>query len=387
MKVNKLLILFSLISATALTPSCNDSPAEKSPDAIRDSISKYNQQISGLNRKIRQLEAKLADMGERVPAREAVKVRVEKLQPENFEHYFRINGSVEAVRDATISPELNGQMKNILVNRGDRVKAGQVVAELNTSVIENNIEEVRTNLQMARTVYERQKRLWEQEIGSEMQYLEARNRYESLQSSLRSLKSQLDLAILRAPFNGIVDEIYIKEGELSMPGSPVMQVINLDNLYINTDVSERYLPLISANDSVILRFPIYPNYEDYVPIHRLGNVINPENRSFRLQLRITNPGERFKPNMVATLGIQAFSKEDVIVIPSILIKQEVEGHFVFVAYQNSDGNYYTEKTYIERGPESEGKTVIERGLDPGDLIITDGHNKVGAGDLIQIINI
>ncbi len=386
MRLTKVIILFSLIIATTFTPSCNDSSSEKTPEAIRDSISEYRNQISGLNMKISRLETQLTDMGERLPTREATKVRADTLQTRDFEHYIKINGSVEAVRDATISPELNGQMKKIMVSRGDRVNAGQVVAELNTSVIENNIEEVKTNLQMAETVYERQKRLWEQEIGSEMQYLEARNRYESLQSSLKSMESQLDLAILRAPFSGIIDDIFIKEGELAMPGSPVMRLIDLTNLYINTDVSERYLPLINSNDSVILQFPIFPDYEDNVPVYRLGNVINSENRSFRLQLRIVNPEEKFKPNMVAALGIKTFSEENVIVIPSILIKEDVQGHFVYIAKQDSGGHYVAEKTYIERGPESEGKTLVEEGIGSGDLIITDGHNKVGDGDMIELIN-
>ena len=384
MKLNKISIIFSLITATVFTTSC-DPPAEKNPQAIRDSISEYRKQMDHLNREINRMEEKLADMGEVVPGREAVKVRANKLKTTDFDHYFKINGSVEAVQDATISPETNGQMKKIIVTRGERVTKGQIVAELNTSVIENNIEELKTNLHMAETVYERQRRLWEQEIGSEIQYLEAQNNLRNLQSRLNTLESQLDLAILRAPFRGIVDEFFLKEGELAMPGTPIMQIINLENLYINTDVSERYLPMIKPDDSVILRFPAYPDYENLVPIHRMGNVINPENRTFRLQLQITNPGKRFKPNMVATLSIRSFSAEDVIVIPSFLIKQDVQGYFVFVAQQDPDDNYYAKRIDVERGQESEGRTIIESGLDPGDLIITDGHNKVEDGDLVQVI--
>ncbi|MFO7755579.1 MAG: hypothetical protein R6V34_06325, partial [Bacteroidales bacterium] len=113
---------------------------------------------------------------------------------------------------------------------------------MNTSVIENNISEIKTSLQLAQTVYNRQKRLWEQEIGSEIQYLEAKNNYESLQSRLKSLESQLDMAVMHAPIEGIVDDIFSKEGELAMPGNAVIQIINLDNIYINADVSESFLP-------------------------------------------------------------------------------------------------------------------------------------------------
>jgi membrane fusion protein, multidrug efflux system len=384
-KMRYTIIKYFFIAGLLSAPGCNsEPPRQENPQAIRDSIAEYRQQILGLNREISRLERQLAGMGERVQARDARRVRVIQIQAREFTHYFTINGSAEAVLDATISPEINGQITGINVARGDRVAPGQMIAQLNTSVIETNIEEVRTNLELAEIVYERQRRLWEQDIGSEMQYLEARNTYRSLQQNLASLESQLGLARLQAPFAGIVDDIFLKQGEVAMPGAPVMRIINLDNLYINTDISERYLPLVNPDDSVILRFPVYPDFEEYVPIHRLGNIINPENRTFRLQLLISNRQQRLKPNMVASLGIRTLSVKNAVVVPSALIKQDVQGHYVFVAYEDEDGNYYVEQNYVERGPESEGKTIIERGLVPGELLITDGHNRVGQGDFVQL---
>jgi membrane fusion protein, multidrug efflux system len=375
--INKRFILISLL-AVVIIHSCN-SPAEESPLSIRERITEYRQEIGELNREINRLERQLAEMGEPVQTSNGVRVRVRELQPAGFDNYFRINGSVEAVRDAIISPETNGQISDILVNRGDRVQIGQVLARLNTSVIENNINEVRTNLQLAETRYRRQKGLWDQEIGSEIQYLEARNAYESLLSRLKTLESQLEMSVLRAPFGGVVDEIFLREGELAMPGSRIMQVIDLNRLYINADVSESYLGQIDPDDDVILRFPAYPEFEEHVPIHRLGNVINPESRTFRLQLLINNQEERFKPNMGASLSIRTFVLDDVIVVPTILIKQDIQGHFVFVANETDDGIFQARKAYIERGPQGEGRTVIESGLKPGDLLIEQGHNQVAEG--------
>jgi membrane fusion protein, multidrug efflux system len=367
-----------LLILVIVIKSCN-SADESSPEEIRNRISEHRQEISELNQKINQLENQLAAMGEQVSANNGIRVQVSELQPVNFDHYFRINGSIEAVRDAIISPETNGQIRQIPVNRGDNVTAGQVVARLNTSVIENNIEEVRTNLQLAQTRYERQKGLWEQQIGSEMQYLETRNAYESLQSTLKSLESQLEMSVLRAPFTGIVDEIYFKEGEMAMPGARIMRIIDLSRLYVNADVSETYLARIDPDDEVILRFPSFPDYEEHVPIHRIGNVINPESRTFRLQLLIGNENDRFKPNMGASLSIRTFALNDVIVVPTILIKQDIQGHFVFIARENEDGLVQARKAYIERGPEGEGRTVIEEGLNEGDLLIEQGHNQVTDG--------
>ena len=381
---NTLFSLFLIIIPLIFTTqSCHDQQ-EDTPGEIRNRISEYRKEISDLNRKITLLEQKLSGMGEQADNRAGVNVTLKEISPGPFDHYFRINGAVEAVQEAIISPEINGQLKSINVDKGQRVVRDQVVARLNTSVIENNIEEMKTNLKLAQTVYERQKSLWDQQIGSEIQFLEARNTYESLQARLKSLESQLEMAILRAPFRGIVDEIFIKEGELAVPGSAVMQIINLDRLYVNADVSETYLPKIDPVDKVILRFPAWPDYEERVPVHRMGNVINPENRTFRMQLMIDNPGERFKPNMVASFNIRSFSAEDVIVIPSILIKQDIQGHYVYVARQNGNGTWQAGKAYIERGAEGEGRTMIEKGLREGDLLVVQGHNQLTEGSPLAV---
>lgn len=367
-----------------ITACGNNEDQNGDVQAIREQISEYNQQIVEMSRKVSELERKLEELGEIPQNRIRTPVTVTEIIPQPFDHYFKVNASVEAIQEAMISPETNGQIREIPVRKGQRVRKGQVLTRLNTSVIENNIAEVKTSLQLAQTVYNRQKSLWEQEIGSEIQYLEARNNYESLQSRLKSLESQLDMAIMRAPFDGIVDEIFAKEGELAMPGSMVMQILNLRNLYVNADVSESFLPMIDPSDKVILRFSAYPDYEEEVPVHRMGNVINPENRTFRLQLRINNPQEKFKPNMVATMSIKSYTADDALVVPSILIKQDTQGHYLYVADENEEGDLTAQKVYIERGLSGEGRTMIKSGIKQGDLLINQGHNRVNDGALIAI---
>lgn len=381
--MQKTIVFFAIFAFSLLFISCQEE--EKSDtEVIREKISGYNEQIVDLNQKIAELERELEALGETTQNRVRTPVTLTTLGYEPFEHYVRINGQAEAVKEAMISPETSGQITSIEVQKGQQVRRGQVLARLNISVIENNIAEVKTSLQLAQTVYNRQEALWEQEIGSEIQYLEAKNNYESLQSRLKSLESQMEMAVMRAPIDGIVDDIFSKEGELAMPGSRVMQIINLNQLYINADVSETFLPVISSDDKVILRFDAFPDYEEWVPIHRLGNVINPENRTFRLQLRINNPNMQFKPNMMASMGIRSFSTDEALVVPSIYIKQDVQGHFLFVATENEEGILEASKVYIERGRSGEGKTMILSGLNAGDRLINQGHNRVSDGTLIKI---
>jgi membrane fusion protein, multidrug efflux system len=383
-KVKKLsythIFLFSLLSFVG----CSDS-AEETPEAIRQQISQYNAQINELTMKIKDLELLLGDMGERPQSRNQIPVTVTELKKNDFKQFFQAASSVEAIQSAIISPETSGQMKELLVKKGQHVKAGQVVARLNTSVIAGTIAEVETSLALARTVYNRQKSLWDQQIGSEIQYLEAHNNLAALETRLKTLQSQLEMAVMRAPFDGIVDDVFIKEGELAMPGSKVLLLLNLHKLYINADISESHLGAIRKGDPVILRFPSYPGFEASVPIHRIGNTINPENRTFRIQLQIDNPGERFKPNMMANISINILTMEDVISIPSILIKQDLQGHYVYVASQHND-DLVARKIYIERGPDGKDITMITSGLKAGDLIINRGHNQVTDMSLIHTRN-
>lgn len=367
-----------LVALVMLFNSCSQEEANDI-DRIREQISEYKKLVVETNKKLVELEDELERLGGTALLRNSIPVGIATLTPQPFNHFVKVNANVEAVNAATISPETNGQIRSIPVKKGQKVSTGDVVARLNVAVIESSIREVETSLELAKVLFERQKNLWDQKIGSEVQFLQAKNNYQSMQSRLETLQSQLDMSIIRAPFDGIVDEIYAKEGELSMPGAPLMQIINLDQLYINADVSESFLAVLEPADEVTLRFPAYPDFEQRTQIHRIGHVINPENRTFRLQLLISNSRDRFKPNMVASISFRSFSTDEALVAPSILIKQDTQGHFVFVARKNGNGNYYARKVYIERGMDSEGRTMIRSGLNANEKLITRGHNQVIEG--------
>ncbi len=383
MKKKTNILFASLMILLAITACNRATQPETSADEIRQQISDYRSQINELTTQVNRLERKLIEMGEMDAVRNRVPVSIKEMEYTHFENFFNVSGSVEAVNAALISPETSGNLQQVFVEKGEAVTKGQVIARLSTQVIENSIEELKTGLRLAETVYERQKRLWDQEIGSELQYLEAKNNAESLRNRLSTLESQLDQAVMHSPIDGFVDEIFLKEGELVMPGNPVMEIISLDELYINADVSEAYLPYVNRGEEVILRFPAWPGIEMKVPVHRIGHVINPENRSFRLQLRIPNPDHRFKPNMMARISIQSYSLDNAIVVPTMLIGYDTQGHFVFTARERN-GQIVSNKTYIERGPDAEGITLVEKGLSIGDKLIMQGHHRISEGDPVRI---
>lgn len=313
----------------------------------------------------------------------ALLVEVETIRPEHFEHHFTANGSVEAVRSAFISPEMNGQIKRIHVKEGQRVSKGQLLVSLNGAVLTNGIKEVETALELARTLYKKQKELWDQKIGSEVQYLQAKSNMVSLEDKLKTLQSQRDMTKIFAPYSGIIDNITLKEGELAAPGMQLIQLVNLSEVYINADISESYLPYISKGDSITVEFPTYPDTKIRTTVYRVGNVINTQNRTFPVQLKLRNKDEKLKPNLMAVVNLKDFETDNALLVPSIVIKKDINGDYVYVVSE-SNGETIAEKRYVTPGKTAEDKTMVDKGLNAGDRIITQGYNLVKNGMQIKI---
>ncbi|MCD4771840.1 MAG: efflux RND transporter periplasmic adaptor subunit [Bacteroidales bacterium] len=312
-------------------------------------------------------------------------VTVTKLQNMEFNHFFKVSGTVEAINSAFISPEISGQIKNIYVEEGERVMKGQILAKLNTSLTDNGINELKTSLELAKTIYKKQKQLWDKEIGSEIQFLEAKHNKESLENKLKTLYAQQEMAIIKAPINGIVDEIFLKEGELGIPGMQIMQIVNLNDLYINADVAESHIADIKTGDEVVLSFSAFPEMEMKVPVFRTGNIINPANRTFKVQLKIKNQNEKLKPNLISLILINDFSVESVLVVPSEIIKQDINGSYLYVI-EKIDNKNIARKKYIKTGMSYKEKTMIAEGVKAGEMVVTKGYAQVSAGVEVSIVN-
>ncbi len=369
-----------LIALALAAASCSSG----GPDQLRAEKQRYQNKIEEFNQKIEEIDQQLGEM-ESVAEEDAVAVEVKELQPESFSRYFEVNGIMEAVRDAFISPEINGQIREIPVNRGQRVREGDVLIRLNTEVTEKNIQEVETSLELATRVFEKQEDLWEQNIGSEIQYLEARNNKESLEARLATLEKQLDLARITAPFSGIVDQIMVKEGELASPGMQLVRLVNLSSMRVAARISESYLNSVKEGDPVELSFASYPGLKITAPVYRLGRVIDPQTRTIVLEVLLENRDGKLIPNMLTAVRIRDFSVDNALVVPSIILREDFNGTFLYrVAEEN--GTSRAEKVYVETGQTVQDRTMIPGGLDAGDRIIVKGYNLVSNGSSLRIVN-
>ena len=363
--------------------SCTSKNDGKSADEIRNKINKYKTEISKLEKNINRLEKQLDTMGQQQTSGRVVNVAAIKLNRQPFEHYFMASGAVEAKNESYISPQTSGKITRIYVEEGDKVAKGELLARLNTEIIENNIDEVKVNLELAKTLYEKQKELWNKKIGSEVQYLQAKNNYFSLKSRLKTLQSQYNLSFIKSPLAGVVDEVYQKVGEMGTPGMRLVHVVSLTPLILKARISERYIPAINVGDSVLVTFPTFPDMKIMATINRIGYVINPANRTFDVEVNLDNSDNKIKPNMMATLSLRDYETNSAIVVPSYLIREDIKGKYLYIAVKES-GVLMATKRYVTTGLSYKGNTEIKSGINEGTTIITDGYNNVSDGVTIGI---
>lgn len=303
-----------------------------------------------------------------------------------FKDYFRVQGNLEATQNAMVFPELNGLVKSIAVKEGQRVGKGQTIMTLNTDIVNKQIAEVQTSLTLAEDLYARQKTLWDQNIGSEVQYLEAKNRVESLQNSLATLQEQQAMGTVRAPFAGKVDEIIPRVGEMATPGMPVARVVNLGQLYIEADVSEQHFGKVAIGGEVLVNVRGLEN-ASAIPAHisRVGSYIKPDNRTFTIRVDFDESRTDLIPNLVADLMINEYSSEgESPVLPASMVLENASGNnYVWIlAESDRPERMRVERRIIETGPTYQDMTLILSGLKPGELIIEKGVRKVKHNDLV-----
>jgi RND family efflux transporter MFP subunit len=355
---------------------------ERTPDQVTLEINKTRNQIAKLNQQLTALETELATLDASDGIRR-IKVVAEPVTTGPFTDHIELSGMVEAVNTAAITPEISGRITAIHVREGQAVRRGQKLISLDASVMKNSLSELEKGYELARTLYEKQKELWDQGVGSEIQYIQTRNQKELLERTMETLRSQLAMAEIIAPFDGRIEKIHLKAGENASPGRTVIELVNSGRLYVNTEISEAFIGSVKTGDMAILEFPSLAGAAMKVPVSFVSQVINPQSRTFSIRVELSNPNNEIKPNMLATLRLLVFNLENAVTVPTILIRHDLQGAFVYTAAE-SDGQHYASKTYVQTGPSDGVVTVVTEGLQSGNLLITKGYNQIKDGSLLEI---
>jgi membrane fusion protein, multidrug efflux system len=367
---------FLIIGLLYLVTACGqkDELAQKKED-----LAKMKQEAAALRASIESLEKEIGALDPEFGIMNRKSVLISTIQPEkgHFEHFVEVSGSVLSKKDVNISGEVSGRIQEVNASEGMRVNKGQVLARVDAETIQRNMEEVEKQLELATIIFEKQERLWKQQIGTEVQFLEAKNRKETLEKNLSSLRTQESRTLIRAPFNGTVEEVLVRAGELVQPGTPLFHFVGDSDLFVEADVSERYIGILNKGDSVDIHFPsVKENFK--TKVSAVGGVINQNNRTFKVEVVLPNLPFA-KPNMLSVLRIRDYENENAITVPNYLILQDNKGDYVFTVEDN-----VSKKRYVKRGMTYKEVSEILEGLTGNEVLIDKGFREVGDNFIVNI---
>ena len=323
--------------------------------------------------------------GPATPYVKVVNVEVAPVESVEFTSFVRITGEAEAENDITVSAEEGGKLVRFYADKGDHVGRGAAIAKIDDAILEAQVEEARASAELDLQRYLRQKQVWEEErIGSEITYLQTKSQADQSSARLNLLQARLDRTTIRSPVAGILDDRYVDAGEVVVPGTRVARVVDIDRLKITGGIPERFAPFVQAGGNAIITFDVLPGRELDGTIRYVGAAVDPQSRTFPIEILMDNPNGAVKPQMIANVRVATDRLEDVIVVPQEVVLRTELGYQVFVVAE-SDGARVAEARAVVLGPSFENRVVVEDGLEPGDLLVTRGHQLVSRGDRVRVV--
>ena len=306
---------------------------------------------------------------------------------EVFNHVLELQGNVTTKNLLTITPEFNGILTNVYVTEGQRVSKGQILAKIDDGGLTQQLAQYQIQANLAKTTFERQERLWNQKIGSEIQFLQAKSSYQAQQEAINQIQQQLNKTTVRAPFSGTIDDVITEKGSVVGAGqTPLMQIVNLNNMYIETDVPESYVSDVIKGKNVVVEFPVLGKTID-TKIRQAGDIINPANRTFKVEIDVPNKDQSIKPNLTARLKINDYTNTKAILVPQSIISENAEGEqYVYVVKNKKDNDEGVVSKVIIKTGRTQGDVIeVLSNIENGAELIKEGARSVKDGQTVKVI--
>ena len=371
--------IFLLTTLSIFLFSCGNKENKQSIDTLiaAKNVKELQAKKAILQADISKIEEALATLDTKTD--EAL-VTVATIKDTVFSHYLEVQGSVDTKENILVQPEFSGILTSLNVKAGQKVVKGQILGRVDDNGMSQQLASLENSYALAKTTFERQKNLWDQKIGSEIQYLQAQNQMITAQKGVSQFRAQLSKTLIRAPFSGTIDEVFVEKGQVVAPSQKgLMRIVNLGNMFVSTSVPESYIGKLKIGDNVeVFLTSLNKIYQGKV--RQVGNFINPSNRSFGVEVSIPNPDNLLRPNQVAKLKIIDYTNKDAVVVPTNVIQEDGKGNKYVYIVEGSDGKTGTaKKVIVDVGKSSDNVTEIISGLSADDVIVTDGANTISEG--------
>ena len=384
MKKYSIIIIAALIvmaCGNEQNQSIEDLIASDNLEEIRAKKAELDTEQQILLTQIKQLQGKIKELD----PQEKIPLITTFLTKETlFKHYVELQGNVDTNKNLVIYPEYSGVMTNVYVKEGQKVTKGQTLAKIDDGGLSQQVSQLQIQADLAKTTFERQKRLWDQNIGSEIQYLQAKSNYEAQQKSVTQLQQQVSKTFVKAPFSGTIDDVITEQGSVVLPGqSQLFRIVNLDDMYIKTDVPESYITNVTKGKEVEVDFPILGK-KMKAKVRQAGSFINPANRTFKVEVEISNKDKNIKPNLTAKLKINDYTNTKAILIPLSIISENANGEqYVYTITNKSEHKAIAKRSIITTGKTQGDYIEVLSGLSNNDEIIQEGARSVKDGQEVK----
>lgn len=365
-----------LIATSLLLIACGEKSTD---DLIKDkNITELKNRKAAIQLELEKIDAALLN-GNKAPESEAL-VSVLTIKDTVFNHYLEIQGNVDTKENILVQPEFGGTLTALNVKAGQRVSKGQILGKVDDAGMSQQLASIENQYALAKTTFERQKNLWDKKIGSEIQFLQAQTQMISAQKSVAQMRAQVAKTVIRAPFSGTIDEVFVERGQVVAPSPQgLMRIVNLTNMYVSTTVPETYIGKLKVGTVVdVFLTSLGKTYKGKV--RQVANFINPSNRSFGIEVSVPNPDNLLRPNQVAKLKIIDYTVTNAIIVPTNVVQEDGEHNkFVFIATNISGKKGVAKKVLVKVGKSSDNVTEILSGLTANDVIVTEGANTIADG--------
>jgi RND family efflux transporter MFP subunit len=382
--------IYSLFIVTLVLVSCGDKKQSVDTVIASGDLTKIRQKKADLDTQQQELIAQIklldAEIKKLDPQEKVPLITTFTTKQEVFNHFVELQGSVDTKQNLVVFPEFSGILSKVYVKEGQSVRKGQTLAKIDDGGLSQQIAQLQIQADLAKTTYERQERLWNQKIGSEIQFLQAKSSYEAQQKAVNQLKEQLNKTIVTAPFSGTIDDVITEQGSVVSQGqSQLFRIVSLKDMYIETDVPERFISDIVVGKNVIVEFPILGKTMD-AKIRQAGNFINPANRTFKVEIAVPNDNKQIKPNLTAKLKINDYTNDKAILIPQSIISENAEGQqYVYTITDKAANKGKAKRVFIETGKTQGDFIEVLSGIENGNEIVDEGARSVKDGQEVKIL--
>ena len=308
-------------------------------------------------------------------------------------------GTIEALEKINLTPDVGGKIARILVNEGDRVSKGQVLAELDVEAITLQLKQAeagmavaQANFNNAKTNLERMERLSKEKAVSDQQYEQVRLAYDSAKAQLEQAQAavnlaqhSLDVSILKAPFSGVIASRNAEVGDVInpmmggfSPGSAggVLTLVDFSRIKIKVDVPGADIPRIQKGQAARLRVPNTPGREFNGTVQVVNLAADPQTKKFGIEVSVDNPDQVLRPGTFGEVFIEVRSHDNALVVPQ---KAVLENKYIFIA---QDGKAVRKE--ITLGLQNTTMVEVSSGVAEGDLVVAEGNFGLEDGGLIEI---